>query len=87
VTVTPVVPTIPLVGDTVTLGFTVKPTAVVAEFGVSLPVSVPVIVYVPWAVGGTVNVQLQPPVADTAAGVQLIVELALHVTVTVAAEV
>jgi hypothetical protein len=34
-----------------------------------------------------VNVQLQPPVADTAAGVQLIVELALHVTVTVAAEV
>jgi hypothetical protein len=59
VTVTPVVPTIPLVGDTVTLGFTVN-----VALAVLADASVAVTVWAPWAEAGTVNAQVKLPAAE-----------------------
>ena len=60
VRVTPVVPTVPLVGLTLSAALTVK----MVE-ALSLPESVAVMVWAPLELAGTVKVALHAPVADT----------------------
>jgi hypothetical protein len=78
VAVTGPAPTIPLDGESVTLGLTVN--VAVAVFGVGVALSVAVTVWAPAIPTGTVKVQVKPPEAELVA-VQRVAPPGLQVTV------